>query len=565
MSTKTTVYDVLQNQKSLKFIIPAALLLFVWVGYILYINFSYYWDFLHSDIVADLAFIREAARTFSLFPEGWAHINEMRFIYVTTPAILFYWITGNVHLSYSLAVAFMLLVNLALFYYMISFKKRHLLAVLLGMIVLLMVFSRYSVFSLFSILFINGTLSTHLATVFLTVGFYLRLKYKETGSYKLEKTLWIITLILAFAQGIQSSRMMVVLYAPLVFMELLQLLRCFKKREGQLNIIGLIYAFSALALNMIGMMFINSLIENGAVVLETAGLTFGLNLVQTSNFIDRILEALVTLINALGLSGGVELFSAEGLTFILRAGFIFIVVFLYHNIKKDEEDKHFVGLMLATVVFSLLSQSLITIGMGERFNFTVTSFIAVIFVITFSQMMRISESVSLKQANMKFQAWISEGVEQQLLHKGVTIFLAVMVLGGSLFSFNTLGANRNPGLVDDRQAIVNFLKSQNLTVGYGAFWQSHAITGVADWEVVVIPFHANRSVVGQPLRQGVAYHDFFHQEQRVFLVGTFAHMEEAYGHERMGEVLTHGVRHDFPGGWVVYIFDFNPWAHFKQR
>ena len=141
--------------------------------------------------------------------------------------------------------------------------------------------------------------------------------------------------------------------------------------------------------------------------------------------------------------------------------------------------------------------------------------------------------------------------------------LVIIVLMGSLLSMGTLGVERNSELVADRQRIVDFLEEENLTVGYGAFWQGLAITGVSDWNVVVIPFHSNFGVVGQPLRQGVAYHDFFHREDRVFLVGAARHMTEAYDHDRMGPVLEQGERHDFPGGWVVYIFDYNPWAELK--
>ncbi|MCL1990340.1 MAG: hypothetical protein FWG67_05560 [Defluviitaleaceae bacterium] len=559
-----------KNQKNPNLMVALLLILIILISYTLYINFSYYWDFLHSDIVADLAFIREAARSFSLFPAGWAHLNEMRFVYITTPAILFYWLTRNVHLAYSLAVSFMLIVNLALFYYMMSFKKRNIMAMFAGVMVLLMFFSRYTIFSVFSILFVNGSLSTHLATVFITLGVYLRTKYNKVDTFKWQKALWIITLLLAFAQGIQSTRMVIVLYVPLIFVEILPLLRSINNKSSQINGAGLLYACAAFALHLLGMLFIHLLTRNGAVFVEEAGLTFGLNLANTTQFIERTFQSMTTLFYAFGLVGGSGLFSIEGLIFIIRASFLFTLTFLYFQTPKDDADQNLVHVLITTLMFSTLSQAFITIGIGERFNFTATSLIAAIFIIVISPMI---ENVPVKtvgfseaEHNEKHQLHdvLNKMLTPQRLQKYVAASLIATVLIGSLFSMTTLGIQRNANLTADRQRIVDFLLEEELTVGYGAFWQALAITGVANWEVVVIPFHSNLGVVGNPLRQGVAYHDFFHDEERVFLIGSVTHIEEAYDHHRMGYVLQTGQRHDFPGGWVVYIFDENHWATLKE-
>ena len=551
MLSSKSVEFLTKNKRNLIFVAAVSFILVGLMGYAIYINFSYYWYFLHSDIVADLAFIREAARTFSLFPRGWAHINEMRFIYVTTPAILFYWVTGNVHLAYSLAVSFMLVVNIALFYYMVSFKKRNISVVIVGAMVFLMLFSRYATFSVFSILFINGTLSTHLATVFLTIGVYLRAKYKEEGTFKGEKVLWGVTLVLAFLQGLQSTRMLVSLYAPLLFVELLPFLRSASGKEGKVNRKGVIYVLATFLLNVMGMYLINIFIDHGWVVLEEAGLTFGLNLARTGLFVERIFESITTLFYTFGLVGGESLLATEGLLFVLRAGFIFVLVFIYVHMKKNEAEKNLVGALVATVAFSALAQALISMGMGERFNFTATALMGAMFVIVVDDLVA------------RFSAKRHESEDNFFLQKHLAGGLVGVVIAGSLLSASALGANRNPNLVADRQRVVNFLAAENLTIGYGAFWQGLAIAGVSNWEAVVIPFHSNLGVVGQPLRQGVAYHDFFHDEERVFLIGALSHMEEAYEHYRMGPVLQQGQRHDFYGGWVVYVFDHNPWAAFK--
>jgi len=550
--------------------ITTALMLVMFMIFIINIKFSYYWFFLHSDIVADLAFIREAANSFSLFPSGWAHLNEMRFIYITTPAILFYWITDNVHLAYSLAVSFMVIINVALFYYMLSFKKRSFLAILTGAIVFLMFFSRYSIFSIFSILFINGSLSVHLATVFLTIGVYLRIKHKPDGSFRGGKILGIVTLLLAFAQGIQSSRMLGILYMPLLIVELLPILRSVNNKHAKVNGAGMLYTFLAFLLNGLGMLVISRLISSGAVIVEASSITARANLAQTTQFIERFLDTITALFHTFGLVGGGSLVSTEGLIFALRASFILGIIFIYKNVQKDDADRNLVSVFVATVISSIVAQTLTLAGTGERFNFTATSLIAVLFVVSLSN---IVESISAKKEADSFWEDKSDNhtprkafanvLELHNLQKYLAGFGVIIVLMGSLLSMANLETNRDYGLLEDRQRVINFLTEENLTVGYGAFWQGLVINGFTNWDIVVIPFRSNSGVTGRPLRQGVSYNDFYHNEERVFLVGSTAHMEEAYDDDRMGSILPEGERHEFPGGWIVYVFESNHWAEFK--
>lgn len=571
MSTTQSAKFSFKNQKNqieVYATVAMILLLFILVSYIIYINFSYYWDFLHSDIAADLAFIREAASRFSLFPPGWAHINEMRFVYITTPAILFYWITGNVHVAYSLATSLMLIVNIALFYYMMSFKKRNIFAMLGGILVLLIFFSRYGIFSTFSILFINASLSTHLATIFLTLGVYLRIKYKTEAHFKGEKVLWGLTLLLAFAQGIQSTRMIVALYAPILVVELLPLLRSVSEKNCKINGKGMLYALLAFLLNGLGIMFVDFLVENDIILLAQIGRTTVLYIVHSSQFIERLILTFTGLFNTLGLSGGNDIFSTEGFTFVIRAAFIFAVLFIYTKIQKDASDKNLVDILVVTVIFNFLAQALTFMGMGERFNFTATSLIAVIFVIAFCHVV---ENIPTEKANIKNQSAISKNnffvtLINMLEHHSPQKYLAggliVVLLMGTFLSVDTLRVERNPDLIGHQLSVIDFLKEENLTVGYGYFWQALSITAAANWDIHIIPLHAG--ITGPPIRQGVAYHDFYHNEERVFLLAPLHRIEEAYTYDWMAEILYYdGQRHDFPWGWVIYIFDYNPWADWK--
>ena len=567
VSTIQSAKFSLKNKIEIYAMVTMSLILFILVSYIIYINFSYYWDFLHSDIASDLAFIREAASSFSLFPPGWAHINEMRFIYITTPAIFFYLLTGNVHVSYSLAASLMIIVNIALFYYMMSFKNRNYLAMLSGIIVLLIFFSRYGIFSTFSTLFVNASLSTHLATVFLTLGVYLRAKYKTEAHFKGEKILWSLTLLLAFAQGIQSTRMIVALYAPILFVELLSILRSVNDKNSRINGGGMLYALLTFLLNGLGILFVNFLTGNNTILLAEVGRTTVLNIVHSSEFIERLIRTFTGFFNALGLSGGSEIFSTEGFTFVIRATFIFVVLFVYTKIQKDNADKNLVDVLVVSVILNFLAQALTFMGMGERFNFTVTSLIAVIFIISFCNVL---ERIPSEKKNAKNQGAINKNtfytslinmIERQNPQKCLVSGLIVILLMGTFLSINTLRVERDPNIIEYRLSVLDFLKEENLTVGYGYFWQALSVTATANWDIQVIPLHAG--ITGPPIRQGVAYHDFYHNEDRVFLLAPLHRIEEAYAYDWMEAILQEGQRYDFPWGWIIYIFDYNPWAHRK--
>lgn len=541
MSIVESIKNIVKKHFKMHALVSMVFALVMLVGYIIYINFSYYWDFLHSDIATDLAFIREAARQMSLFPTGWSQINEMRLIYITTPAILFYLITGNVHLAYSLATSFMFIVNIALFYYMISVEKRNIFATIGGIFVFLAFFSRNSMFSIFSILFINGSLSTHLATIFLTIGVYLRVKFNTEEESKGFKFLKILTILLAFTQGIQSPRMIVAIYAPLLFVELLPLLSNVDKEEFKINEKGVLYALIAFSFNGLGMVFVNYLVSHGVIAVAQIGRTTVLNIAHSSFFIDRTFSTANGVFEALGLFGNSEIFGTDGLVFVIRLAFLFVVLLLYKKIKKDALDKNLVNLLFATVVFNFFAQALTFMGMGERFNFTLTSLIAVIFVLTFHHVV---ENLSHYQP----QKYIITG-------------MVALLLSGAFLSLGDMRMERNPSLINYRLSVIDFLKEEGLTVGYGYFWQALSLAAFSDWEIQMISL--NSGILGPPIPQGVSYDVFHHDEDRVFLLAPLHLIEDAYDYVWMRDLLLTGERHDFPWGWVIYIFDYNPWANMK--
>jgi len=261
------------------------------------------------------------------------------------------------------------------------------------------------------------------------------------------------------------------------------------------------------------------------------------------------------------LTGGVALFSYEGFMFVFRMGLLVLVFVLMRQLKRDASTNHLIFTLFVTLLFSVFAQAFIAIGIGERFNFTATTFIAIVVVGAVDRLIKMS---SVKDLDVEKAQVPVLSVSRVQLPKMVLFGLLGMLLVGTLMSLDTLGFYRQPNLQSDRETVVDFLQAEGLSRGYGAFWQAHGLTGVSDWEVVVIPFHSNLGIMGQPLQQGVSHDDFFHGEERVFLVGSIDHFQEGYASPATAPLLSMGQRHDFDGGWVVYVFDFNPWLGYKN-
>ena len=517
--------------------IGMGILCIVVIGFVLHINFSYYFHFLHADISADLAFAREAVRTRSLFPQGWLHLNEMRFFYITTPIALLYILLGNINMSYKIVVSIMLFLNIFLFWW--AFKIKRLVTFFIGIIVLFLGFSGYYLFSVFDILWINATLSTHIATILFTLGVYIRIYNNE----KIQKWLVVLAIIFAFLQGIQSIRVTIALYFPIIFLSLYPLTKdVFLENKFSFSNISKSQIFSSqkfsLALfvaNFIGIILIQFFIRNGSVLVGYTRTTTGLRLSAARDiFNGDLMFSLAGILESLQLHGDIYVFSQLGILHLARLVFLATIIILFLKIKKTSANQQMFLLLLSSLVFLFLSQLISQdIGMGGRINFTIT------FLVSFMAFIVLEELLATKQ-NFLATLYIS--------------FISFVVL----VSMNNFGLYRNYELVQDRQQVANFIIEQGLTLGYGHFWTGTPIAAVGNYNFVVIPLQHTESIFGYGFSQGISAYDFSRQVDRSFIVAPAIEFYWAVQlNETIAELTTQGDRHQF-GDIVLYIFDFDP-------
>ena len=534
-----------QIEKTL-FVIMTALFLLV-LGYVVHINFSYYWDNLHFDIANDLHFVREAAYQGTLFPYEWLHVFEVRLVHLTTVILPIYLITGNVHLSYPIAVTLMIFVNCFLFYYMLSYRKIRLLPVAVGGAMLIMAFSRFGWLTVFDILFVNGSYSLHLATIFFTVGVYLRLKFNNaTNTYrnvKLNKilayTIWIVSVSLAFAQGIQSSRLLFALYFPLALLEIYPLVMNAMALEKQKmkTRSPIIFTLACLLASVSGSVLMQLLLRQDIVISYYTAHNTGLVITESGALWARFGTSFAALLQAIGLLGG-EVFSVYGLIYLLRLAMVIALVLAIKKIASladNQSDIVLISFFLVSLLCSLFVMTFTSAGVAARHVMTLLPLICVMAVVALDYFMKI---------------------ENKYLLTVVCIAASLQII----VSTQTLGMERREMLNQDRQHVIDFLIDGGFTIGYGTPFQGEVLAAKADFEFSVITLSDN--LVHQ-YRRGMTLSEFYHTQNRVFLVTTSSHIDNAGAHAI--SKLEHGERHDFPRGWVVYTFENNPWQLPRPR
>jgi len=525
--TKTEVTNKPHSNKILTII--ASLILYCMTVYVIYIGFSYYWDIMHSDIAADLVFVREAARQGTLFPYGWPHLQEMRLIHFTTVVLFVYLMTDNIHLSYPIAASFMLLVNMYLFYFMLSYRKRNILPIIIGFTVLLMFFSHYSQVSVFSMLFINSSLSTSLATIFLTIGIYMRLKENRS------LVLAVILALLAFAQGIQSTRLLITLYLPLLIIDLYPILiHILKDKNFDFKEIKKSTIFTTIwfLCNLAGIALITALIRRDIVIVEYTLVSSSLRITRYAGLWTDIGIFVPQVFRALGLKGGVYAYSLEGAIYIGRLfAIIALPIILFKTSARLSRDNTIIHVLFTSVCASSFSMIIMTVGIGERFIFNIVVLFSVITVMVLEYLVK---------------------NDRKIITYIACLFIFIVVI---LTSTSGLNIERQPALIESRQTVTDFILEQGFTVGYGTFWHGLVLAAVGDFEFDVIYVNPN-NLSTRP--HGVTLERYNHNEDSVFLVLTQDQARNAYNSSHPRAILEQGERHDFRGGWVVYTFDQNP-------
>ncbi len=223
------------------------------------INFSGFEKYCTTDMYEDTLVARLMWEQKTLFPDNFLFGNQ--FYVIATPVLsaLFYGITGSMNTAMALATTVMSILILISLSWMVKpfIKQRHLrYAVLLAMVA--------GVYGPRTIVREDGQLffvmcsfyACYLICFFLLMGDYARARESEA----LRPAAFVLALFLSFCTGMQSLRQTCVSMLPILFFEGLDiLLRLIRHQGFTLRRMSTLRAFSYLAANIAGMVFISLL------------------------------------------------------------------------------------------------------------------------------------------------------------------------------------------------------------------------------------------------------------------------------------------------------------------
>jgi hypothetical protein len=574
----------------------------------------------------DLSFVREAAEQGTVFPHEWLYTREIRLMHITSIILPFYLITGNTAIAYPMASSFMILVNIGLFFFMMRYKKMNLLPITLGAIAMLMFFSMLhtgEVYPFFNIMYLNSSYSVHLASILFTLGVYLRIrtrKFNLTGGNIIMLT---AAAIVAYAQGMQSDRLIISLYAPLLFAEacfLFQKYRAkiaeriikeeqerieqeekerleqeqlalqelekaeeiaeniaeevvaedvvtekieevaddddddfdeedfveekketiFTKMIARIKLIRIykstIFVLALFAFAYAGNSLVKRLFESGS-LLTFFNIDKVLEMIPNNELFARMDYFLNNLFHALGLIGKRELFSFDGFLYFGRLFSIIALIAVIRKIWCDVDrykDRTAPTVLFFSFVFSALIMTFVNVDtdLTSRYLFTVVIMLCVLVCVMVNHFVK----------------------NQQRAFSLVTL---IVIVGVSLVARHHLPLEVNEALIEDRQRVADFVQGEGLTHGYGLLWQGKVLEEVTNGEITMffMPSHLTA-----PSYRGVTLSQYNHTQDRVFLVLSTTNENNSLNDSRQREILEKGSRSEFRGGWVVYIFDENPWC-----
>lgn len=244
----------------LTWILTGAIVLFI--SLIFLTNLGHYNYVMNSDIGAEAILGKVIWESGQNVPDNWYSSTEARVVTTPNVAALFYGICHSKNLAMGLACCTMTLLIVVTGYYFGKMIRLSLNSILL---LVLLILSIPNNFEILQILYLFACYySVHVIALFITLGTYSG--FLRTGENK-EGMLWIgmgICMIVVFLLGLQGMRGILILYGPLLGLEIIRrlyLLYC-RKKQAKLDNMITIWVGCLLLHNFIGTRFPFSVGQN---------------------------------------------------------------------------------------------------------------------------------------------------------------------------------------------------------------------------------------------------------------------------------------------------------------
>jgi hypothetical protein len=328
--------------------------------------------------------------------------------------------------------------------------------------------------------------------------------------------------------------MLISLYLPLFITELWFVAGDYAKERKFLPIHKSSFFVAAVCICAFVGSAITKMLFHSEILITHYNTSTGLKIIPNKDIFERVGYYFNNLFRALGLIGDVGLITADGLLYLARMfSIIALVLIMYKLRRKLGANKIMVTVLLFSGVVTSLIMTFVRIehDITSRYLFPVVVLLSVC-------------------ASIATEHFIKRRLET------FTACIFVVVFTVSIISMQVLPLERRDSLIEDRQNVIEFIRETGLPYGYGVLWHGKVLEAIADNDFTILYIHHS---VNSLHYRGVTEEQLYHTEDEVFLVISASRANDALKNDHERLLLETGTRHDFNGGWVVYLFDYNPW------
>ena len=482
-------------------------------------HFTYRLD---ADISAEVVLAREIWDVKQLVPDTWYISTEARIIGTPNLAALFYGLTHNMVLAMGIACSVMtLLITCSMFFFGKSIGlnfQDNLLFIFMGLAVPVL-FDFLEMMYLFA-----GYYSIHIINLFLTLGVYAA----ALRGKRINRGIFILSILLALVLGIQGVRGILIFYGPLFGMEVIRnLYRIYcREKADKMEVFVSAWVAVMLALSFVGTLFPTSIeqemsrnIRKGfqklfTVVIPNMGIAIGL---KAANPAEKI-----------------------ALVFMLLLILYLVLDILWRMCRKQKiEAVEWAFLVVcASPVITALMMAFTTFDTTERYYCMFTYVMAFAVVLAFGKLRRLHSR------------WT--GMALSLL---LSLLVVVITVSNLISIYVPIMNSQEPPQTADYE-IAGYLEKNDFPIAYSTFYHANNLTVLSNGKVRGAAISSlDKMNVSRWLSSSNWYVPNVPYEQRTAYVIPETEMEDF---ARFLE--THGEEMQFEtqiGTYFVYSSDYN--------
>lgn len=444
--------------------ISVCLMLFVYLGIFIYLNMFKYTEHVDSDIAVEALLAREIWTEKTLTPDNWISSTERRLIATPALAALFYGISGNMVFSMGLSCS----IISVLFLGSIAFTLKRCQVSGLGTATALLALCALPInglrndgqmvpfVTLLWFLFAQYYVM-HCIFLFLCIAFYLHLRKCNLGSNRTSKIkcalAWCFLLVFCGGLSLGGMRCLQVITLPLAIWEILLLFsesRHLSKRLPRQRFLATAFLGTLLLIS-------------GAAMLYPTSVSYPMYLQDANGMITRLFHDVpVAILECLGIAGNCTLFSLASLMQIgiLAIGFLTIYgLILLLGPKSDLEEytipqdhKLLLTALCSTFVFTIFVEIVTTAETAHNYFFMIWFIIIAVLAVLITYYEEKSPVIAR--------------------------FLAILICCFAIcnISYTYRDCITSEDNLSEYQEVISYMESQNITTGYGEFWDASRIS-----------------------------------------------------------------------------------------